>query len=295
MIVGIIPNATKNNIIGVTCRLAEKLKEYGFDYIVSDSVLARPDEISGELRNAAFCSNQELSAGCDMIVSIGGDGTMLNAAHFAFLADKPVLGLNYGKLGFLAEMDINSTDSFLDDIKEGRYFIEERMVLEGICLTEGIRKFYAVNDIVIDKGAWKKMVEISVDVDGEYVTTFNADGLVLATPTGSTGYSLSTGGPVVSPKSKVIALSPISPHSLTMRHLILSDTQTLEIAINSPHNTVQLSCDGALNLDLRTPAKILVRKCERYVKLVHTESVSYYSILREKLYWGIDARNKKEC
>ncbi len=135
--------------------------------------------------------------------------------------NKPVLGLNLGKLGFLVETDVAQMDSVIDLIKKKNYTIEERMVLSGYCIAHQTGELIAVNDLVIEKGGWPKMIELTAWVDDEYVTTFSADGLIIATPTGSTGYSLSTGGPIVAPTAKAITLSPISPHSLTVRPIVL--------------------------------------------------------------------------
>ena len=166
------------------------------------------------------------------------------------------------------------------------------MVIAG--KVEGYKadKLYAINDIVIDKGGWPKMIELTVWVDGEYVTTFSADGLIVATPTGSTGYSISVGGPIVSPKADVITLSPISPHSLTVRPFVLPSSQEIIIKADSPYKEVQVSCDGQRVFDFSPPAEIKICKSERSLKLVHTSLTTYFETLRDKLMWGIDLRIK---
>src|SRR5690606_36889294 len=135
-------------------------------------------------------------------------------------------------------------DKVIADLKNRNYKIEERMLITGEVEGYSAEEFFAINDIVIDKGGWPKMIELTVWVDGEYVTTLSADGLIVATPTGSIGYSISVGGPIVSPRTDVITLSPISPHSLTVRPLVLAGDQEILIKADSPHTTVQVNCDG---------------------------------------------------
>ena len=147
-------------------------------------------------------------------------------------------------------------DSVIDILKKKKYTIEERMVLSGICIAHQTGELIAVNDLVIEKGGWPKMIELTAWVDDEYVTTFSADGLIIATPTGSTGYSLSTGGPIVAPTTKAITLSPISPHSLTVRPIVLSSEQVIKLKADSPYKDVQVSCDGQRVYNFPPPLEI---------------------------------------
>ena len=163
-------------------------------------------------------------------------------------------------------------------------------MLVGNCKNVSCDEFFAVNDLVIDKGAWPKMIELTIAVEEEYVTTFSADGLIVATPTGSTGYSLSVGGPIVSPKAEVITLSPISPHSLTMRPLVLPSNGKIYITADSLHTKVQINCDGQRVMEFAPPLQIVISKSEKPLRLVHMDSVNYFEILRSKLMWGLDVR-----
>ncbi|MFA7228280.1 MAG: NAD(+)/NADH kinase, partial [Melioribacteraceae bacterium] len=215
MTIGIIPNIAKSEILVIVNKIIGQLRQNGFDYILSDSLLIHKNEFNGQTK---FLSHADLSSACDMVVSIGGDGTMLNTAYEVRHSSTPIIGVNFGKLGFLAEFDLAGFTEFLNDIKTKNYVIEERMTLLGGCAG---KELFAINDIVIDKGPWPKMIELTIKVDEDYVSTFSADGLIVATPTGSTGYSLSTGGPIVNPKADVITISPIAPHTLTMRPLVI--------------------------------------------------------------------------
>ncbi len=292
MLIGIIANITKENVFEVVSKLIKELKSNGLDYLLTKTLVEDNTKLKIELDEDFLSDDSEIYEKSDMIISIGGDGTMLSTAYHAQLCDKPVIGFNLGKLGFLAEADISQINEIINDIKNGKYKIQKRMVITAECDTYSKEKLYAINDIVIDKGGWPKMIELTAHVDGEYVTTFNADGVIIATPTGSTGYSLSTGGPVVSPSVGAITLCPVSPHSLTMRPLVLSSEQEIVIRADSPHEDIQVSCDGQRVYHFPPPLEVKIVKSEKPLKLVHTSLTTYFETLRDKLLWGIDIRNK---
>lgn len=293
MLIGIIANITKENVFSVVSSFIKELKKNDLEYLLTKTLMEDKDNIIIENDEDFLSDDKEIYEKSDLIISIGGDGTMLTTAYQALSYDKPVLGLNLGKLGFLAEVDISQMDIIIKDIKEGNYQIQERMVLAADCDNFPLEKLIAINDIVIDKGGWPKMIEITARVDGEYVSTFSADGVIIATPIGSTGYSLSTGGPVVSPSAGAITLSPISPHSLTMRPLVLSNEQEIVIKADSPHNEIQISCDGQRVYHVPPPLEIKIVKSVKPLKLVHTSVTTYFETLRNKLLWGIDVRRNK--
>ncbi len=291
MRVGIVPNIYKDNILDVVGTLIQELKSFEIDYIISSSLKYYQKRFTKLIYNSTFMENVELCKNSDVVISIGGDGTMLNTAFEAREHNTPLLGLNFGKLGFLAEFDMNSISSVIKDLKHGNYEVEERITLDAYCNGNKDEKLFAINDIVIDKGGWPKMIQLAIDVDDKYVSTFSADGIIIATPTGSTGYSLSTGGPIVSPKADVMTLNPISPHTLTMRPLVLSSKNKILIEVNSQHTSVQINCDGQRVHYFKPPVKIEIEKSKHPVRLVHTNMTNYFEILRKKLYWGIDVRS----
>lgn len=293
MTIGIIANSTKEKVYEVVSSLIKKLKANGFDFLITDTIISAKDSLTEKINKNYFLPDKSIYKKSDIIVSIGGDGTMLATSYQAQFFDKPVLGVNMGKLGFLAEANVDQLDTFIDDIKNNRIQIEERMIICGKCIGHNIETLYAINDIVIDRGGWPKMIEISVQVDGEYLTTFGADGIIIATPSGSTGYSISVGGPIVNPNADVITLSPISPHSLTVRPLVLPSSQEIVIKAASQHKEVLVNCDGQRVFAFPPPFEIKVTKSERSLKLVHTSITSYFETLRNKLMWGIDLRNSK--
>lgn len=292
MVIGIIPNILKERIEDILIPFISALNRGGIDCIISDDINKIGSRLPAELQQVQRCDIDTLCRMSDMVASIGGDGTMLHTAYLVREYDRPIVGVNFGKLGFLAEFDMNTLDILVEELVSGQYTIEERMVLEGRCEQKSGTMLFAINDIVIDKGGWPKMIEISLRVNDEYVTRFDADGLILATPTGSTGYSLSAGGPIVTPDADVIALSPISPHSLTMRPLVLSSAHRISITAHSQYSSVHVNCDGQRVYSYAPPAELEIYKSSRKVKLIHTKSTSYFKILREKLFWGLDVRTR---
>jgi len=287
MTIGIIPNISKSDILDIVKKIIVQLQQNGFGFVLSESLLKYKNELDSA---AKFQSHADLSKNSDMVVSIGGDGTMLNTAFEVKNSSTPIIGVNFGKLGFLAEFDLTSFTELLHDIKTKNYTIEERMALIAKSSGSVNNELYAINDIVIDKGPWPKMIELTIKVDDDYVSTFSADGLIIATPTGSTGYSLSTGGPIVNPKADVITLSPIAPHTLTMRPLVISSAQKITVMVNSPSEKIQVSCDGQRVNFFSSPAQLTIEKNKQPVRLIHSNRTNYFEILRNKLYWGLDVR-----
>ena len=293
MLIGIIANITKENVFDVVSSFTSKLRKEKINYILTKSISEEKGKLKLKIDEDFLTEDDEVYEKSDIIISIGGDGTMLATAFKAHLFDKPVLGLNLGKLGFLVETDVAQMDSVIALLKKKKYTIEERMVLTGICDVPRSDKLVAVNDLVVEKGGWPKMIELTAWVDDEYVTTFSADGLIVATPTGSTGYSLSTGGPIIAPTAKAITLSPISPHSLTVRPLVLSSEQVIKLRADSPHREVQVSCDGQRVFYFPPPFEITIKKSGRPLKLIKTSLTTYFETLRNKLLWGVDVRVNK--
>ena len=290
MIVGIIANTTKRSVFSVISDLLRMLKDSGFDFLLCEDIKGHKEQLKDTVAESKFLDVNKLCKKSDMIFSIGGDGTMLASSFYAQLHNKPVFGVNLGKLGFLVDANVDQLDRFVKELKNGKYSIEERMVMQGECVGHKVEKLYAINDIVIDKGCWPKMIELTITIDGEYVTTFAADGLIIATPTGSTGYSISVGGPIVSPKTNVITLSPVSPHSLSVRPLVLPSSQEIVVRVNSFHKEVHVNCDGQRVFAFPPPLEIKIKKSKKSLKLVHTSFSSYFKTLRNKLLWGIDLR-----
>jgi NAD+ kinase len=290
MKLGISPNYLKKDIFDFILNLIEKLKNADIDFAFGKSALKITNTTDNFWQKYEIFEEEELANNCDVIVSIGGDGTLLQTAYNSRNSQTPLLGVNFGKLGFLAEFETAKIDELISYLKTSNILIEKRNALDAKCLSEKSEEFYAINDIVIDRGRYPKMIEISIEIDGEYVSTFSADGIIIATPTGSTGYSLSTGGPIVNPQTEAITLSPISAHTLSMRPLVISSNQTVVIKATSLFKDVQIICDGQRVNFLNSPATIKITKSKNTLKLVHNIDKHYFEILRKKLYWGLDLR-----
>ncbi len=289
MKVGIIANITKENIFPALEHLIKLLEKNGFEYFLSDLLYASRENFGASIPETSFIPNSSFGM-CDIVISFGGDGTMLNTAYDLRMTNTPVAGINFGKLGFLAEYEINGIEEFIKDLKEKNYITEERMALQAKCGKESGQELYAINDLVLDKGRWPKMIELTIQVNGEYVTTFSADGLIVSTPTGTTGYSLSTGGPIVVPNADVITICPIAPHTLTMRPLVVSADKVITVTMKSQHTSVQVNCDGQRVNYYEPPVTIEIMKSNNPFQLIHTNKTNYFEILRNKLFWGIDLR-----
>jgi NAD+ kinase len=286
---GIIPNTSKENVIQVVELFISKLENRNFQCTFNSDFHKLVDDNS-LFEKYEFLSNEDLFSKNDLIVSIGGDGTLLTSGFDGRKYGTPILGINFGKLGFLAEYEINNLDRLIDELEKNEYKIEERVTLCGECSDGEEKSLFAINDIVIDKGYWPKMIEMELRIDDEYVSTFSADGIIISTPTGSTGYSLSVGGPIVNPIAKAITISPISPHTLTMRPLVISDSQKITVIVKTDHDRIHVNCDGQRVTHYESPKKFTIYSSKTPIRLLRTKSTSYYDILRTKLYWGVDVR-----
>lgn len=290
MKIGISPNYLKKDIIRFVKELIRKLDDVGIIYIFSNSVLNIDEVEKSFWDNYILVDENLLGENCDVIISIGGDGTLLQMAYNSRFTSTPLLGVNFGKLGFLAEFETGKIDQLIDYLKNDHLIVKGRMALDAICESEKCEELYAINDIVIDRGKYPKMIEISIEIDNEHVSTFSADGIIIATPTGSTGYSLSVGGPIINPKAEAITLSPISAHTLSMRPLVISSKQSITIKAVSQFEDVHVICDGQRVSSMKSPAQIKITKSKYKLNLVHNTQKHYFEILRKKLYWGLDLR-----
>jgi NAD+ kinase len=291
MIAGIIANTGKENIAIATETVASVLISEQFECLISDSIFhLASDEMKAKFK---FLDDVQLIEKSDFIISLGGDGTLLNTASLTLESGKPIAGVNFGKLGFLTEINKETLNETFREIRNGDCFLEERIVLKGRSNNQNPIDVVAINDIVIEKGGWPKMMGINLFANGEQVSEFSADGLIIATPTGSTGYSLSAGGPIVNPRADVIVISPICPHSLTMRPLVLPADMVITVQINSHPVKFSINCDGQRVNEISSPFSIDISKGEKTLKLIRNKNSSYFNVLRSKLYWGIDAREGK--
>ena len=236
-----------------------------------------------------------LVPGCDLVVAIGGDGTLLHAARLAAVAGAPVLGVNRGRLGFLADVSPERMRESVDEALAGRCLPEARMLLEAAVSCEGrATSAIALNDVAVIKRESGRMLELHTWVDGIYVNTHGGDGFVVATSTGSTAYALSCGGPIVHPSLGALVLVPICPHTLSDRPIVVGAASLVELELAERVDTrAPVVCDGVLLCDLERAVRLRVRQASRSVTLLHPPGHDYYRILRSKLHWGRGDRDGK--
>lgn len=243
----------------------------------------------GVVRGAGVsATKKQLAAKADLIISLGGDGTLLNIAPLVERPDVPILGVNLGGLGFITEVAVDELESVLAKTLEGDYEVEKRMTLEVQVNTKNgkLRKFRVLNDAVIAKGARSRIIDLETYIGDDYLCTYRADGLIISTPTGSTAYSLAAGGPILEPALGAIILSPICPHTLTNRPIVVPNKSTIQVTLRSFGDTVILIPDGQPGVRLNNGDQVEARDFGLPVSLIKLPSRSYYEILRNKLKWG---------
>lgn len=230
---------------------------------------------------------EELGARADLAIVIGGDGTMLNIARTFAPYEVALVGVNQGRLGFLTDISLDTMVETIGGILEGQYVTEDRMLLEAEVYSggENVFKVLAFNDVVVSKGVRGSMIEFEVHIDGEPIYTQRSDGLIVATPTGSTAYALSSGGPIVHPSLRVMTLVPVCPHTLSNRPIVLSSDCTVEVVVHSADDP-RAHFDSHSHFELRRGDRIRVRRYQHDVSLLHPVGHSYYAMLRQKLKWN---------
>ena len=225
----------------------------------------------------------------DLILSIGGDGIFLSASKYAYSNSIPIVGLNFGRIGFLADLDKKNLQLKIKDILEGGYIIDKRTLLSGSVISNG-KKYtsMALNDIVINNKGTLKMIEMHIYVNDNLITKQRSDGVIIATPTGSTAYAMSNGCPIVSPNSNVTCIVPIAPHSYGQRSVIINNTDDILIEINKKSKlNSQVTFDGANNLTIESPDKIVIKRAKRQLMIVHPCDYDYFNALAKKLKYEI--------
>lgn len=266
---------------------AERLLEEGVEVYLEDGLAEALDETLA--RRCESCSVTELGKYAEMVISFGGDGTLLGIAHVLIGSDVPIMGVNVGKLGFLAEFPVSLLDDAIMEILKGNYRVVERTTL---CVQIGEQEHHALNEVVIERAVESKMIQVRATVDQHHVADYRADGVIVTTPTGSTAYSLAVGGPIIAPSAQVLCITPISPHTLTLRPLIINDTNEVRFTIPSEGAEAHVVADGRIVATLAGGQEVLVKKSDHCVKLVKRADNTYYDLLREKLLWSADATRK---
>jgi NAD+ kinase len=292
MTFGIAGNLRKEGVPTVAQKVVERFNSEGVDFVIERSLAAVLHKKLKMKSAGRAVSEKNLPARCDMLISLGGDGTILRLARQVAEKGTPLLGVNLGKLGFLAEVSVEDLDACLTEVLKGDYFIVERMMLQAT-IHKNSKTYIALNDIVVDKFGSSRVLNFETHVNGEYLATFTADGIILSTPTGSTAYAMANGGPIVTPHNRAITISPICPHSLTARPVIVPDDSVIRIKVVSSENKVHITADGQDEVLVRPPTEIRIKRSPFSARLVKRRNTSYYDILRKKLNWGQDLRTGK--
>ena len=244
-------------------------------------------ETAGSLGEKGY-PRSEIPYLAEAVVVFGGDGTMLSVARIACEKETPILGVNLGGLGFITEVQRTEILDAIETVLAGKSVVEERLMLTACVHRHGekISEYTALNDVVINKGALARIVEIESFIDRKFVTSFRADGLIVSTPTGSTAYNLSAGGPILDPTMDCVIITPICPHTLTHRPIVLPAGALIEITLKSPAEDVFLTLDGQVGFSLRQGDIVVVQKSPSRTRLLIPRERNYFQVLRTKLKWG---------
>lgn len=277
----IISRPDRDKVAEVIPDLLKWFADHGYNVIIDEQSARYATGL--EIVPRAQMSSRPL----DLVVVLGGDGTLLSAARVTAAIDVPLLGVNLGTLGFLTEVPLESLYPMLDAIRQGRASVEQRSLMQCELLREGaVRSGYLVfNDAVVNKTALARLNTYDLYVDQVFVSSYRADGMIVATPTGSTAYSLSAGGPVLMPTVRALVITPVASHALTHRPLVVPDSSEIEILLHSEEEVAYLSLDGQPGLDLRDGDRVRCRRSQHSVNLFRT-GFDFFQILRSKLKWG---------
>ena len=280
--VGVIANAWKPKVKELLKGFPERLKQMGLSCVFAEDLRTVCED------DGTFVPVEALGAHSDLLVALGGDGTILRAAQVSRFSEAPILGINLGRLGFLAGVGVEEVEGALERVLRGAYRIERRMAMTAKVERDDDDALFAINDVVLEKGASARMLEVEIVVGEEFVSQYLADGLILSTPTGSTAYSMSAGGPIVHPAMDALIITPICPHSLSVRPMVVSAEGTVWVQMRSNRgDPIQLTVDGRAGRMLRSEDRVRIRRSPHRVPLITFEEQSFYQVLRTKLMWGV--------
>lgn len=289
---GIYGNVEKEEIVPVVSNLASRFLSAKTPFCVHEALrpLLRKHMLRDLFRSLPIVSEKKLSSSCDIVISVGGDGTILRLARMVSAVGTPILGVNVGKLGFLAEVSVEELELCLAEIERGDYTIEKRTMLQTK-IGNTIFPESALNDVVLNCSGTSRMFSVQTYVNDDYLATFRGDGIIIATPTGSTAYALANGGPIVPPSTEIFLISPICPHTLTVRTVVVPDSSVLRLHVEQAPGKVHIAIDGQPQKFITSPIDIVVKKSPYTTSLVKRLNTNYYDVLRRKLNWGKDVRS----
>jgi NAD+ kinase len=285
--IGVIVKRHQPDALETLCALTKWLSERDITFV------GLPEIEREQIEHNTGCQIQVLSEGempqrVDLMLVLGGDGTMIATGRMLGDSQVPVIGVNYGGLGYLAEFPIEELFPALEAILAGLYHVQQRLML-SVELTRGdeiITRNRVLNDVVVNKSALARIIEIEVYLNDQYVSSFRADGLIVATPTGSTAYNLSAGGPIIFPSMNAMVITPICPFTLSNRPIVVPDDSVIEVRLITKNEEVALTLDGQVGFSLQAGDRILIRKSNTAFHLVQPPNRNYFEVLRNKLKWG---------
>ena len=280
------PNPTKEEALKVSCELIDLLLREEFEVLALEEFRAVLTQVlpNDNLRRVRFMAEPDIYPSCDFIMVVGGDGTILRIAGQASLYRKPVLGVNCGTVGFMSELEPEEIE-MVRSVKAGSFTLDDRIMLDiSVCNARGetVYTVTALNEAVVTKGFFNRVIPLSVIVDGQEFFQFSGDGVIVTTPTGSTAYSLAAGGPIMAPSSDCLAVTPICPHSLTIKSFVISAASIVTVMPEYKGHQVFLSPDGN-TYELQVGDKVVIQRSQRIFSLLRIKGQGFYEIIREKL------------
>jgi len=282
IVLGIFGNITRNETAKLLIEIVAYLNKIKVGFLIDENLIK---ESSKKLKKYSSAKSNILNK-ADFILSLGGDGTFLNTARIVGNKGIPILGINTGRLGFFSEVSPDEINKFIPMLLQNKFRISERVILKSVYKD---KIFYGLNDIVIDKSDSIRMVETETFYNDEKVVKCISDGMIVSTPSGSTGYSLSCNGPIVNPKSKVFIITPISPHTFNVRPIIIPDDGEIKIIIPNK-GKARITADGQIAKIINSPSQIIITKADYTIKIIKKINSTYFNTLKRKLYWNVDKR-----
>ncbi len=284
--IGVVVKTDAKAVQSISARLIADLHAHGVKVVLDTASAAY---LQSSERALAV---ESLGQHCDLVIAMGGDGTLLRAGRTLAPYGVPLLGVNLGRLGFMVDVPPEDLSASLMRILEGDYVLDERLILQAHSPSQMEEPQIAINDIVVRHRRYVRILDFSTYADGVFISQHRADGIIACTPTGSTAYALSSGGPMIHPSLEAIALVPISPHTLSDRPLILDAQAHLEIEIGANvENAAFFTCDGQIDINLEPGERLHIARCPHRLRLVHPPDYDYFGILRNKLHWGSNRKH----
>ncbi len=277
--IGFITNIDKDPDLVHTSQLAQWILEKGHNVFFTDVIYKKIN------MGTSVAATDEIYSKSDFVVVLGGDGTILRVARMAALYNTPILGINFGTLGYLADVERNDAIKAITNVLENKYTVEKRMMLEVYlergCISHDI--FIALNEVCITNLAFSRMITLGIQINNKYVDTVRADGTIISTPTGSTAYNLSAGGPILSPDTELMTITHICPHTLYSRPIVVSGDDEIKIQVIGNYNSVQFTCDGQNGQPLKDGDVVVIKKSDYCTNIIKTTNLNFYDILRRKM------------